>query len=128
MDNVGSILLQHVLALIFINLVGLACFGAIFYLVRKATSTTKAKMLISAEIGLISVVLLGILSGNLGIYFWVKSGSFRAIVMGLPLIICGTPILFPVVAIGTYVQLGYKDKIQNYVNFIVTKKLGINMA
>jgi hypothetical protein len=41
--------------------------------------------------------------------------------VALPLFLCSIPTIFPVVAMGTYIQLSYRDKIMEYTDSIKRK-------
>jgi hypothetical protein len=112
----GAQTLEKLIALIGINILGLLCIGLIFYLTREKTPNSKTKLFLSGKIGLIMVMLLAIISGNLGIYFWIKSGNFQAVLFAIPLLFCGSPFVFVVVLAGTYIQLLYRDRFQKFIN------------
>lgn len=116
MRNLGAISIEQVFALIAVNVIGLVLIGLIFFLMREKTPNPKAKLLMSVRMGLIMVILLAVVSGDLGIYLWIDSGNFQAMTLAIPLTICGSPFVFLVVLMGTYVQLIYRDKIQGFVD------------
>ena len=66
-------------------------------------------------LGLISLLILIMIFADIGIYFWVKSGDFRAALIVLPLPLCIAPVFFPTVSLGAYIQLVYRDKIESIV-------------
>jgi hypothetical protein len=88
---------------------------------KKKTPDPKTKLLVSLKMGLVMVILLVIVSGNIGIYLWIDSGNFQAVMLAIPLIICCSPFGFIVVVMGTYVQLIYRDKIQEFVDSLKDK-------
>jgi hypothetical protein len=116
MRNLGTISIEQVFALIAVNVIGLVFMGLIFFLMRGKSPNPTAKLLVSVRMGLIMVILLAVVSGDLGIYLWIDSGNFQAMTLAIPLIICGSPFVFLVVIMGTYVQLIYRDKIQRFVD------------
>ena len=116
MSNVQLILVEHVIALLVLNIVGLICLWLTVYLINKKTPNPKTKLVTSIKMGLGMLIILAIISGNLGVYLWVESGNFQAAILAIPLFICGSMFIFPVVTIGTYVQLIYQDKMQEYVD------------
>jgi len=70
----------------------------------------------SVKLGLIAVLLLVVFVGDLGIFMWIKSGNFEAITFIAALLICGTPFIFLVTLMGSYLQLVYRDKFQKYLD------------
>lgn len=106
----------HVIALIVINSIGLGCILLIFILMRQKTPHPREKLALSIELGLIFIMIYGVISSDLGIYLWIKSGNILAMVLAIPLFICGSPLIFPLVVSGTYLQLIYRDKLQSFVD------------
>jgi hypothetical protein len=123
MINLGSISIGQLIALFVVNAIGVVCFGLIFFLIYQKSPTPKTKLYISVGIGLIGIILLSVASGDLGIYLWIKSGNLKAAVGFLPLLICGIPLIFPVTIAGSYIQLTYRDKMQEYVDSASKKNL-----
>ncbi|MBN2148150.1 MAG: hypothetical protein JW726_12215 [Anaerolineales bacterium] len=113
---IEAISIEQGIALIAINIIGLVCIGSIFYLMREKTPEPKAKLIMSAKIGVVFIILFAVFSGDLGISFWVESGNFQTVTLAIPLFICGSPFVFPIVVMGAYIQLIYRDKIQEFVN------------
>jgi hypothetical protein len=116
MSNLGLISIEQLIALLAVNIVGLVGIGLIFWLMREKTPNPKTKLIMSVKMGLIMIILLAIVSGDLGISLWIESGNFQYVMIAIPLLICGSPFVFPVVVMGTYIQLIYRDKIQAYVD------------
>ena len=73
------------------------------------------KIKAAIELGLISLLILVTIFTDMGIYYWVKSNDFRATLIVLPLLFCLAPVFFPTVALGAYIQLVYRDKIESIV-------------
>lgn len=109
----SPISLEQLIILMIVNLIGLSCFGLIFRIMQRKHENKKHKIKASIELGLTSLVFLIVIFADIGIYFWVKSGDFRAALLMLPFLLCMAPIFFPVVSFGSYIQLGYRDKIES---------------
>ena len=116
MSNLDHVSIDQVIALFAVNLIGLVGIGLIFYLMREKTPNPKTKLIISAKMGVASIILFAVISGDLGISLWIKTGNFHAMKIAILLVVCLGPLMFPVVVMGTYVQLIYRDKIQEYID------------
>ena len=115
-SNLASISIEQLIALLVVNIIGSVCLWLAIYLINKKTSSPKTKLVTSIKLGLGSIILFAVLSGNVGISLWVESGNFQAALFAIPLFICGSIFMLPVVLMGTYVQLIYQDKIQGYLD------------
>jgi bacteriorhodopsin len=117
-DRIGVFMMsiEQVIALIVVNIIGIVFLVLIVILMRKKTPNLKEKFDLSIKIGLISIMVFGVISSDLGIYLWIKSGNFRAVFLAIPLIICGSLFIFSTGVLGTYIQLIYRDKIQSFVD------------
>lgn len=122
MNNLESMSIEQLVAIFFVNGIGVVCLGTIFILVKKNSSTPKGKISVSVCMGMIGVILLGTVLGDLGIYFWLESGDFQSVTEVLPIFSCLIPFVFLTTTVGTYIQLIYKDKIQGYVDSASKKK------
>lgn len=78
-------------------------------------------MAISIGVASASIVLWATMCIDLGIYFWINSGNFQSVLIAIPLLLFGAPTILLVVSVGTYVQLIYREKIQEYTNSIIKK-------
>jgi hypothetical protein len=116
MSFINHLSFQQLLAFFFINLVGLFLIFLVFRLMPKKQTTSNMKLMISGLIGLIGLGLLTVGLLDAGIYLWKDSSNLSAVVSLLPLLICLSPIIFPIIMIGGYIQLIYRDKIQNIVH------------
>jgi hypothetical protein len=116
MVDIVALSIAQIIALIAINTIGIVCIGSIFYLMRKKTPEPKAKFMVSAKMGLVSIFIFAVISGDVGISLWIKSGNMQAMQIAIPLFVCLGPFMFPIVAAGTYIQLVCRDKIQEYVD------------
>ena len=112
----GMISNEQVITLLVINIIGVVCLVLIFILISKKTPKPMEKLDMSIKMGLITIMALGVASSDLGIYFWIKSGNFRAVILAVPLIICSSPFVFLTKILGTYIQLIYRDKMQSFVD------------
>jgi len=117
----SSISLEHLIVLIAVNFIGLSCFGLMFYVMRRKHEDKRQKIIASIKLGLISLAMLLVIFANIGIYFWVKSGDYRATLIVIPLLLCLAPVFFPIVSLGAYIQLGYRDKIESIVKSVADK-------
>jgi hypothetical protein len=126
MSTTGLFSIEQIIAIVIVNVFGLAsvCF-LMYYFMREPSPDHKTKLGISLRVGLAMIGLIAIIAADSGIYFWIKSNDFRAMVMGLPLFICGVPLLFPVFVGGIYLQLIYREKIQDFTRSIVKDKTKI---
>lgn len=113
--------IENIIVLVIVNLMSVVCIGLIGYFILRKTETPKTKLFISIMSALVSIVLWAMISINSGIYFWIKSGNVRSLLVALPLFLCSIPTIFPVVAMGTYIQLSYRDKIMEYTDSIKRK-------
>ena len=113
--------MELLLAFILVNSIGLSCIGLIFYIIQRKYETTSQKVKVSIGLGLISLVLLIVIFADIGLYFWQKSGDYRATLVVMPLVLCVAPIFFSIVSVGAYLQLVYRDKIESVVNSVSEK-------
>lgn len=117
----GTITAEQLLSFIVVNLVGVALVGLIILFFRLIPNNPNKKIILSVGVGLIAEGIMIIAFLDVGIYLWVTSGNFRSVYSVLPLSLCLFPILVPVTAIGTYIQLSYGEKIEEKINFAVRK-------
>lgn len=82
----------------------------------KKQTTSKDKLIIAALIGLTGLGLYAVGLLDVGIYLWKISSNLPAIVSLLPFLICIGPIIFSMIMFGSYIQLFYRDKIQDVVH------------
>jgi hypothetical protein len=108
--------IEQIMVLLAVNGVGIVCIGLMGYLINKKAPDPKSKLVISVKTGLVSIILFTVIASDVGIYLWIDSSNFRSATIAIPLSICLGPFMFPVVAAGTYLQLIYRDKIQEYVD------------
>lgn len=118
---IANMSIEQLIVLVVVNLVGVLLVGGITYFVFRKTPRPKTKMAISIGVAIASIVLWAIICVDLGLYFWIQSGNFRSVLIAIPLLLFGAPTILLVVSIGTYVQLIYRDKIQEYTNSIIRK-------
>ena len=107
--------LEQAVVLIVVNFIGVSCFGLIYYSMQRKHENRNQKIKAAIGLGLISLLILIMIFADIGIYFWVKSGDFRAALIVLPLPLCIAPVFFPTVSLGAYIQLVYRDKIESIV-------------
>jgi len=119
MGSQDLISVVQILSLFVINLPGLVFVGFIFMLIRKIPKNNKERFMISISIGLLGELILLILSFDIYIFFWIEYKHFFAGFWVLFFIIFGNIIMFPIITIGSYIQLSYRDKIQDYLNSFV---------
>lgn len=116
MSNLDLMSIEQIMALLAVNSVGIVCIGLMGCLINKKAPDSKTKLVISVKTGLVSIILFAVIAIDVGIYLWIDSSNFRSATIAIPLSICLGPFMFPVVAAGTYLQLIYRDKIQEYVD------------
>jgi branched-subunit amino acid ABC-type transport system permease component len=114
--------IAQILSLLVVNFIGIALIGLIIILFRLMPKKPNKKVILSIGVSLIMQGILLIAFLDVGIYLWINSGNFRAVFSVLPLSLCIAPILIPVTAIGTYIQLSYGEKIRDYTKSIARKK------
>jgi hypothetical protein len=122
MNNFGLLSLSHIISLLAVNSLGILAIGVIIYYTFRKTEKTKAKLTISVGVAIASLILWAVICGNIGLYLWVKTANIRAVLVSIPLVLCGAPALFLIVTIGTYLQLIYRDKIREYTNSLIKKQ------
>jgi cadmium resistance protein CadD (predicted permease) len=116
-----NISFYQIISLVVLNFIGLLCILLIFYIARISAKSTNRKILISFSMGVVSIIGAIITLSNIGIYFWIEKGNWRAFLGVLPLMLCILPIVFPITVAGTYLQLFYKEKIEEGVNKLINK-------
>jgi O-antigen/teichoic acid export membrane protein len=85
---------------------------------KKKITKVKASILTSI-LGL--VFCLAVLA-DIGLYYWIKTGSSNEILPLVTLVVCAIPVLLPIFFVGSYIQLSYQDKIQQTVISIARKE------
>lgn len=116
MINQGDISIVQILSVFTVNFVGLTFVLLILKLIWKKPKSHAEKLIVS--IGMSSIALCISLVGtlDLGIYFWIKSGNIRVVFVVLPMFLCLSAFMVPMVVFGSYVQLSYWEKMQDYVD------------
>ena len=113
--------LELLAVFIIVNFIGLSSIGFTFYIMQRKHETKSQKIKASIGLGLSSLILLLVIFADIGIYFWLKSGDYRATLVVMPLALCVAPVFFLIVSVGAYLQLVYRDKIESLVNSVSEK-------
>jgi hypothetical protein len=112
----GTFPIVQIIALFVTNIIGIALVGLIIISFRIIHEIPNKKLILSIGVGFITQGILLVALLDVGILLWMDSGNFPAVFSVLPFSLCLIPILLPVTAIGTYIQLTYREKIQDYIN------------
>jgi len=116
MTSPGTSPVVQIITIVFTNLIGIALLGLIIISPRLISESPNKKVILSIGVGLISQGILLVALLDVGILLWMGTGNFPAVFSFLPFSLCLIPILLPVIAIGTFIQLTYGEKIQDYIN------------
>ena len=112
----GKLTGAQLISLLVVNIIGIVLLWLTIYVINKKTPDLKTNLFSSIKMGLGSLIIFAMLAVDICIIFWIQSGNTRSLILAIPLLICGGIFFLPVVIAGTYVQLKYAEKIQEYVN------------
>jgi uncharacterized membrane protein len=117
------ITIQQILALIIVNSVGLLLVATIFWVNRLQTRQALEKLALAFGLALIATGIMLVILLDVGISLWISSGNIQSVAITVPMAVCGLPFVFIVSFIGSYIQLGYRDKMQDALHSIARREV-----
>ena len=123
MYMIRFITIQQILALIIVNSVGLLLVATIFWVNRLQTRQALEKLALAFGLALIATGIMLVILLDVGISLWISSGNIQSVAITVPMAVCGLPFVFIVSFIGGYIQLGFRDKMQDALHSIARREV-----